>query len=1596
LVNLIKKWYIDFLFKKGYKKSNKTYISLLVNKIEKQILNFKGQIMKNKILFLIYPLIALLLLSTVDIQAQSYEQMKKKFRHAMTQDRNSSGREFYVAFPYNDSKQQAGQNLAIYITSSVDTKATIFNAALGVNETKNVPAHEIVEFSSVKGGIGWDVEIYDVETKVDGGLRITSPDPIAVYCMNSKSVTSEGYLAIPTNYWGTDYIHNSFYDFDEAREWAGGFVVLAKEDVTTVTIQLRDGANKAAGFGTTVKGKEHGDVIRVTLNQGEVYMVQGTGTTRGTFDLSGSLISSDKPIGLLSYHNRCMIPATVVNNGRDHLIEMPPPVTAWGTEYATVEYDRKSDKGDYFRVVAGEDNVTFNIDWYEKAGGGNNKKISSLGPIKLTQKGDWFEYNGAGVTSPHNLESIRGVSRFKADGPILVMQYSYSANYDGAAAYDPFMILVTAVEQYTKETTFQTPANYGNNEYRENFFNIIAIGDTTDPVRHLELINSVTIDDQRVVDIQPAFAGARIPGTNLYWAFITSLNQGTHKLKGDTPFGGYIYGFANFDSYGWPAATAFGNLSEIDTLPPIVTFPPGCFEWLVKNVDDPEHERNGNEGDNPRQIDVGVSVLPTLQAGSFNFDDPVAVDKDGKEIEWNSYNPNYEFYYKVKVTDPYQNAQANLRVIDDVGNFTDTTIIYNVDKIVSDPDPIVFGRVRVNSSKTLDVKISSQSPAEVEISDIKLRQNKTIQITTDLSFLPLTLAPMGDTTVTLEYIPIDEYKDLSTDPTKQFDFDTLVVTTGCLEWEYAVDGQGVQPEIIVGDYNAGLAKVGETTTTRNSGQPHVFIQNKGTDTLIVTGLKFVKAPFSVLLGAPDANEEITFIDPIRVAPGGVATEAKFGHVLDPNYQITFAPFSTTNADNTINVTFLSNAADEDKDDISRWYGVATASGPVVVGADYLDTRVDGESGVRYATVKNLLPPGTTDPSTGTPVDVKTSTIKIGSADGTYQLHPTLKIRGKNTAGNVVAGYENLNNTVSTKLYPELTPDNDKVTLIEIPIIFTPTARGSQPNTVVVEFIDKTIGTDGVLDAVLTGRGYIPEVDVTNMVFANASKINTGLNPEKGRTVITNVSKPVDGAFDELLIRSIELDQTSPAGAQFSNFVIESTGQPIDQISDLVLPLDESITVTYDFTSDGGTVGPQYARLKVLTDAGPANQDGTDPTADNRYDVTFDGNYIDIDLNSSAKDDGGYIQGTFFSDGVSATNVPYGNVSGCGQPTLTTNVKNTASGPDAKDETISDIVFVGTDPTQDVFEFSNYVGVVVAKGGDVDVEVDFVYQTPVGSYDADYNVVFESGLVAPFNVSGTVTSDVFRFDLEEYALTPGDEFNMNVIMRPEPGSSFNNAQIEDMIVSIRYKPEWLAYQREAPTGIAAGWRVDLLDDKEVLIAGETWKVIRFSLNGNGSVLPDGPGGVLFAPKFMYLLHEVPVEDNGKSRIEPELHEVTFGNRQECNEAILGKGAITSQFCVQTYRSLDLLLLGDGTAGLAPVSPNPVSGSMNLEYTVGSESNVTMELTNLDGVVVKQLANTRMAAGKYDATANVSDLPSGTYFLTFKYLGVNESQKIVITK
>jgi len=69
----------------------------------------------------------------------------------------------------------------------------------------------------------------------------------------------------------------------------------------------------------------------VILNAGECYLVQGSPDTLiGSNDLSGTLIKSNNPIGVLSGHVRTAILQNLEEpaDTKDHFIEMLPPTRA--------------------------------------------------------------------------------------------------------------------------------------------------------------------------------------------------------------------------------------------------------------------------------------------------------------------------------------------------------------------------------------------------------------------------------------------------------------------------------------------------------------------------------------------------------------------------------------------------------------------------------------------------------------------------------------------------------------------------------------------------------------------------------------------------------------------------------------------------------------------------------------------------------------------------------------------------------------------------------------------------------------------------------------------------------------------------------------------------------------------------------------------------------------------------------------------------------------------------------------------------------------------------------------------------------------------
>ncbi len=620
------------------------------------------------------------------------------------EERSSRGKEFWVAFPPNEAQIEGlaeHGGYVIYVSSDSNTTVTLEYPVTGKKIEKTLPANTITTFTYNDNEIDTTWMVYESEQAVPKGIRISSEKLISVYVLSMKEESSDGYLALPVKTWGNEYIHAGFYDYSE-QYWeligrGGGFLIVASENNTQCEIILR-----GIGTGQTIKGNTIGDTLDITLDKGEVYPLRSDGKNRGSFDLTGTLVISSKPVGFISFHMRTTIPSFQNGiRGRDHLNEMLPPTDTWGKKFHTFQYNRtlwKDSQGDFFRLIAKKDSTEWNVKYYDMSTGG----LIGLKSGTLTKAGDFFEYNNASIEprGKNEEESIKGLSVWEADEPVMLIQYSYSHDWDNNDIFDPFMIYVTPDEQYSKRAVFQTPEHKKINFYK-NYFNMIAVGDTTDPEQ--KKLKSITIDGEPIWEKNQSFLYTRFPGSNLYWTRVF-VNPGSHVVEGDTTFSGYIYGYGSENSYGWPAGLEAKIIYvEADTLEPqyeLLDEDCGIYHYRAFE------ERTYEGGLDTIQIDSGIDSIGLYEDRSTNFSleyvTSSTISKDSAV---------FEFEFNLRVQDKSKPAHAEFFIRDNAGNITSVIIDYQpedrpdfaVDFAVGEAEDI-----RPGFSVSLPVRIKSQ------------------------------------------------------------------------------------------------------------------------------------------------------------------------------------------------------------------------------------------------------------------------------------------------------------------------------------------------------------------------------------------------------------------------------------------------------------------------------------------------------------------------------------------------------------------------------------------------------------------------------------------------------------------------------------------------------------------------------------------------------------------------------------------------------------------------------------------------------------------------------------------------------------------------
>jgi len=412
------------------------------------------------------------------------------------------------------------------------------------------------------------------------GFLVESTVPIVAYQfnpLNNENVFSnDASLLFPTSSYGTEYlVMTRRQTFDSLKGYVT--VVAVQEGLTEVTVELppytlENPVETLSGFDVVrsvpIPRMRGGDVYTVQLEQ---FMVLNIETDRPGADLTGTRVTSNRPVAVFGGSEAANVPnddscvyrpsfddwvceatrlsatprpctnaagvpdielcADYITCCADHLEHQMLPLFAWGRVYNATRSAPRGDEPDYWRIMAGTDNVTVSLIGLPEVWPLPNL-IPRPNLLEVTlDKAEWFE-----VPSPVDFEIV-------ADGPIMVGQFlaaefapypqsitTQMPPHQDAGSGDPAFILGVPVEQYRDDYTFLCPEGFE--------FDYVTI---TAPVDSEVILNGEVVPEEEW----------SVFGRGDYMAARIRLGPGVHRATGTAPFGIMVHGYDSFVSYGY-------------------------------------------------------------------------------------------------------------------------------------------------------------------------------------------------------------------------------------------------------------------------------------------------------------------------------------------------------------------------------------------------------------------------------------------------------------------------------------------------------------------------------------------------------------------------------------------------------------------------------------------------------------------------------------------------------------------------------------------------------------------------------------------------------------------------------------------------------------------------------------------------------------------------------------------------------------------------------------------------------------------------------------------------------------------------------------
>jgi hypothetical protein len=668
-------------------------------------------------------ILSLFLIIAVFATTALYSQNRFSMTSRSTHSAGPMGRDFWFGIPQNNDSAQFGYSISysLYITSSKTTVVNIEDPVLGLIK-KQVAANSTVALSSERGELSKSGIISSgvVEKKT---FHIWSEDAgLSVEFVSRSGQSTDGMYCLPTSGWGTEYVVASYGSYPSAQvNFPSEFIIIASQDSTAVTITPSDSIHKNGQ--PFVNDHPKGQAFTVVLKRGELMQFQSVISTKTSLDLTGTVISSDKPIGVIGASACPNISSS--DAPCDHILDMMQPIRCWGREYLTGPFAGRKYGGDLFLLVTSQD----------------NQSIKRNGVFVFM-----------GNKHDHLFTEVSEPSIWSSDQPFMLVQYMQSATHGAPSPAqrnlgDPAMAVVNAVNQYNSSVQFSIPTSPTSLIYT-NYINILI------PVNHE---SATTIDGKLLTNLPSSLlllTKKPIPGTQ--WEVVTlkssisSPSAGCHVIQSDSLIEATIYGLATDESYAFPAHLGTHTSFSADTVAPLVTdFSQECsLATLVLSDGTPL-------GTGLSDITIDSTTNMSVSVGA-----PLKLGDDSTFIFYSLIDSSKGGYASTIITD----IAGNSRIVEIAAAADTPRVAFSetVSKSVKDA-----------ALDTITIFIHNASSSSVHLSNIFLQQN-TDKFTL-LSGASLTIAPGADGEVLIA-VTLTESSSLAT---------TLHFTEGC--HNYTID-----------------------------------------------------------------------------------------------------------------------------------------------------------------------------------------------------------------------------------------------------------------------------------------------------------------------------------------------------------------------------------------------------------------------------------------------------------------------------------------------------------------------------------------------------------------------------------------------------------------------------------------------------------------------------------------------------------------------------------------------------------------------------------------------------------------------------------------